>query len=375
LGHATGEEPVSWQVASENQRPGGRGKREKTMTNARNGIYVEIDSKAGSAHVGECWLPVPDAGLPQSILADPAILDVIQPCLGAAREVKPSGYVCDRTAMMLRGVQALSWDAVLVAAAAEAARRAEAAAKDAEAQVAQLAKWRAEAAAYLAGGLDQPSLYTCDHPGATDAEVIAVQAEADRRKEAKATATRTALLAALPRILAGQGEISTWSRRADCVRIDGVTYDSDIAGPEIKAQICQEYDRRQRAEAAAREAAEAAIVAERAAWIAAYGSTRLKKGLAAGLLDSMHGVYHDERIQHDLGAEWSSWKTAPEPAATERLNPSEAEIDALAEARAKWPGLDVRLQSVGGGSCDWRCALLCNCPWDLKQAAVRYLDE
>lgn len=120
--------------------------------------------------------------------------------------------------------------------------------------------------------------------------------------------------------------------------------------------------------------------AERDAWITAHGSQRLLNGLVAGLVDRMAGAYRSERLTHDLGAEWMSWDA--EDADSERLNPSEAEIDALLALRAKWPDtdLEVQLRSVRESGDDdqeagpWRPALMMRMPWERDRFAVRYLD-
>lgn len=178
------------------------------------------------------------------------------------------------------------------------------------------------------------------------------------------------------------GKIALYSGEESGTVTDVVLDASDTA------ILLAELDRRksaladQRAKiAAAKDVAETAAIADRDAWIAAHGSPRLKKGLATGMIDKMGTVYLDERIAHDLGDDWSSWQAAPEPKVNARLNPEETELDALAEARAKWPASDVRLRSVGGNQVDehdedhqWRPALLLNCPWDHTDEAIKYLD-
>jgi hypothetical protein len=138
-------------------------------------------------------------------------------------------------------------------------------------------------------------------------------------------------------------------------------------------------DERDRASEAAAKARAQAAVDERDAWIRANGSRRLRKGLDAGLVDQMRGVYRDERIAHALGVGWIAWKDAEESEIEELLNPDEARLDALAEAQARFPAAaDVRLRSVGivdedGGETTWRPALVLDCPWDLKVTAIKYL--
>jgi hypothetical protein len=159
---------------------------------------------------------------------------------------------------------------------------------------------------------------------------------------------------------------------------DHVSALADELPTEARASAEIELSRRQKEEADRKAAEEAAVIAERDAWILAHGSTRLQKGLAAGLVDKMGGVYRDERIVHDIGADWIAWKDAIEPDDNDLLNPSEAELDALAEVAAKFPG--ARLASVGGTSRDgeehdWRPALMIgSCPWNDGITVIKYLD-
>jgi hypothetical protein len=159
---------------------------------------------------------------------------------------------------------------------------------------------------------------------------------------------------------------------------DHVSALADELPTEARASAEIELSRRQKEEADRKDAEEAAVIAERDAWILAHGSTRLQKGLAAGLVDKMGGVYRDERIVHDIGADWIAWKDAIEPDDNDLLNPSEAELDALADVAKKFPG--ARLASVGGTSRDgeehdWRPALMIgSCPWNDGLTVIKYLD-
>jgi len=97
---------------------------------------------------------------------------------------------------------------------------------------------------------------------------------------------------------------------------------------------------------------------ERDAWIAARGSTRLKKGLALGYADTMTTVYLEERIADfhpramlvKVGYLFDLWSDVH--------NPLEADLDVLAEiepwARARIPGVDVRLGMVSWKTTDAR---------------------
>ena len=154
-----------------------------------------------------------------------------------------------------------------------------------------------------------------------------------------------------------------------------------IAATRAEAQRLAD-EREAERERQAATAAEAAL-AERDAWIRAHGSDRLKKGLAAGLIDKMAGVYRSERVRMDLGDEWRAWDDVDEDHDSERINPREPELDALLEARKRWPdeALEVQLRSVrtepdeyGEGGTKWRPALMVRLPWELDRWAVRYLD-
>lgn len=134
-------------------------------------------------------------------------------------------------------------------------------------------------------------------------------------------------------------------------------------------------------EEAKKQVAKARLAAERDAWISAHGSDRLKKASAAGMLDAMRGAYRDERIAHDLGADWLSWDTADESLENERINPSESELDDLLAERARWNNeqLEIQLRTV---QCEndedednYRPVLMMRLPWELDRWAVRYLDE
>jgi len=155
-------------------------------------------------------------------------------------------------------------------------------------------------------------------------------------------------------------------------------------------RLADERERARESAAAARESAAAAresaaaaraqaAIDERDAWICAHGSQRLRKGSHLGQIESMRGAYRDERIAHDLGPEWIAWQSAEECEIEELLNPSEAHLDALADARQTFPtSADVRLRSVGiadedGGETTWRPALALDCPWDSKTTAIKYL--
>lgn len=213
-----------------------------------------------------------------------------------------------------------------------------------------------------------------EHQAEAEAAQQRVEAEtADQQQQVTVAAKTAEVEVLIARLVGGEGAIDTspvyW------VHLDGqeVTWRTGDISPDLQARLNaiasarRDQERREQAEADARQCA------ERDTWIITHGSTRLKKGLAAGLTAQMRGIYLDERIAHDLGAAWGNWQTAPEPYARERLNPCEAELDALIEARTRWPHGRVRLQSVGGDGHAWRAALLMTCPWEGIEV-VRYLE-
>lgn len=343
-----------------------------TMINQTNGIHLNVRAAVGGAYAGRHWIPVPADGVPSDLL--PAVKRYL-----AAREDRPE---------LTTGldVDAPTWESVRAEvgrqAAAEATRDEEIAAAIAEG----LARWRREAAEYLAGGAVFPGLSF--HAGvagsrsAPQAEFDAVKAEKDRRdRDAAATkmaAAATLVEAAIERLAAGEGKLDT--PKARWFELDG----RHVGWEDLPEELQQRLDTvsRQRIEDEKRRKAEAEAraVAERDAWIGAHGSTRLKKGLATGMIDKLGGAYLDERIAHDLGEGWVNWQTADEPKSNDRLNPEESELDALAEARQKWPTANARLVSVGGRDekrdtdWAWRPALMVDCPWDLEETAIRYID-
>jgi len=75
-------------------------------------------------------------------------------------------------------------------------------------------------------------------------------------------------------------------------------------------------------------------------WVQAYGSSRLRKAVATGLLTQSMGAYRDERlsIEHPL---WSWWDPKTDSAKS-IVNPSEEDLDALMKAR----GFDERARLI-----------------------------
>jgi hypothetical protein len=217
------------------------------------------------------------------------------------------------------------------------------------------------------------ALAACKRQQAEGQERARVRAESEAAdKEAQKAKAREELLAVLPRILAGEGDLEG-NQYYVLGGLDGRDHRRDAAGDEVEAQIDAEAKRRRQI-----------VTDERDAWIAAHGSNRLRKGAAAGLISKLGSAYREERIAHDLGSEWRSWDAVDEDEERERLNPSEAEIDALLDTRKRWPdeALEAQLRSVrdSGGTKDceyeateWVPALMIRLPWERDRWAIRYL--
>jgi len=221
--------------------------------------------------------------------------------------------------------------------------------------------------------------------------LLAAEAASAKAKEEAARAEKARILAELvatverdlPALEAGYGIIDTgfpYFYELDGRRVNLRNRGDGIEAPK---EACETVQRvrvaRDEAEAKAKAEAKTKATAERDAWIATHGSDRLKKGLATGMIDKMHNVYRDERIKCDLGPDWIAWQAAPEPCDNDRTNPSEAELDALMDARAKWPGSNAQLLSVGGedkrgGEHPWRPAIMIDCSWDEGESAICYID-
>lgn len=261
------------------------------------------------------------------------------------------------------------------------------------------------------GGITHVYSYATDHV-LTSAEAIAVYEAAAHRTEAELTAAaaakaerenayrlahekaQAALVAGieedLPRLQAGEGIINSGYPGWYELREKHVTLRNRSDGAEAPYELCRKIqairDARDKANSARLAEATLLAEAERSEWISAHGSERLKKGLSAGLVAKMGGVYRTERIVQDLGAEWKSWDAVKEDEEVDRLNPSEAELDALLDVRAKWPdaALEVQLRSVRrtpdvddeheDRKATWRPALMMRLPWEREKWGVRYLD-
>jgi len=221
---------------------------------------------------------------------------------------------------------------------------------------------------------------------------LAAEAASAKAKEEATRVEKVRILAELvatverdlPALEAGNGTIDTGFPYF--YELDGwrVNLRNREDGVEAPGDVCERVQRirvaRDEAKDKAEAEAKAKATAERDAWIATHGSNRLKKGLATGMIDKMRNVYRDERILCDLGPDWIAWQVVPEPDDNDRTNPSEAELDALMDARAKWPGSNAQLRSVGGedkrgDEHPWRPAIMIDCPWDTDEVAICYVGE
>lgn len=334
----------------------------------QNAIHINVRASVGGPKAGKAWIAVPDDGVPADLL--PSVSRYL-----AAWSDTPAARL---------DVDAPTWDSVRAEVDAEKARAAKKAEENETARVEGLQRWRDEVEAYLAGGTKCPpqdSIH-CGCAGYVyppEAEVARLKAESSRRRAAEVAAQTAEVEAVIERIAAGEGELDTPG--VTWLAIDGRRLSWTGGGIEADTQQRLEVIARARRDDEDRRKAELATraLAERDEWIRAYGSTRLQKGLAAGMIDKMGNVYLDERIAHDLGPDWIEWQNAIEPSANDRINPEEAELDALTEARVKWPESKPRLKSVGGtdkygDEHEWRPALMIDCPWDHRETAIRYLD-
>lgn len=113
--------------------------------------------------------------------------------------------------------------------------------------------------------------------------------------------------------------------------------------------------------------------AERDRWIEAFGSSRLKKALAAGIAESVDGGYLSDRVHAEYGPKWVPFVKSGMTYG-DRIEPSEAEVDALIAARKERPQAECQL-----GFClnlrtnDWAPALMERLPWAVERWAIRFL--
>jgi len=95
---------------------------------------------------------------------------------------------------------------------------------------------------------------------------------------------------------------------------------------DLQTRVQAEQDRR----------IEAAII-EDTEWIHAYGSTRLQKAVAAGMLYDCASILRDERLAMDR----PGWTWASEMETDDIRNPSESALDALLAARGEFPNAEL----------------------------------
>jgi hypothetical protein len=165
----------------------------------------------------------------------------------------------------------------------------------------------------------------------------------------------------MPRIVAGEPCVIDSNEHGTPVwfKIDGkgidVRYDLLDSQEREMVKKTLSDERRKRADA------------EIAAWIKEHGSPRLKKAVEAGILWQIRGAYRSERLAIELPG-WMFLSDEKQDHISDRLNPSENEIDAFIEAKKRWPEGDVRLSSVrifkAPASEGWfRSFLVMKCPF------------
>jgi len=115
------------------------------------------------------------------------------------------------------------------------------------------------------------------------------------------------------------------------------------------------------AEVAEQSESKAKEIAEAGFWIAEYGSSRMKKAVELGLLQKSMGAYRDERLNFERPG-WT-W-TERGDNLKDVVNPSEADLDALALARQIDPSSQLKFHS--GNRTIWIAGRFLN-----RQVAVR----
>jgi hypothetical protein len=301
-----------------------------TTINQANGIHLYLRASVGLATAGHHWISVPPDGVPADILPR------VQKYLGTRESDSRDQMVVD----------GLTWESV----------RAEIERDDCLA-----AERRARVEA-------------------DDAERARVQAEqhAQIRKYITSSPAHEWPI--------GTGRIDAHHLTGPQHRIHISDLPEDLRALVYAERDRREAERRQRdaADEERKRAAQAAILAERDAWIAAHGSDRLRKGLAAGMIAKLGAVYREERVAVDFGSDWRSWDAVDDNEDSDRLNPTEAELDALLDARRRWPdaALEAQLRTVRKSAGEyeeeepageWSPALMVRLPWERDRWAIRYL--
>lgn len=343
--------------------------RRQSMTTT-NGIHLYVRPSVGGTLAGHAWIPVPDDGVPADLVDD------VGKYLGVSSTVsdwRGGTFVVD----------APTWDSVRAEIERERSASAARKAKEEARSAAALAEWRAAAAVYLAGG-DRANGLVIDC-GQTPDEREQIKAEDLRRHVALVAEKSREIESVIERLAGGEGTLDTPGVRWYEIDNRHVSWATDDIDLELQRRLNVISSQRKADAERAEIAAKARFAAERDHWIREYGSPRLKKALDAGLSDKMRGVYRDERIACELGEDWISWDTVDGGKDTDRINPTESELDALLAAQAKWPKerLDLQIRSIWSNESNdeegeqsyWRPALMMRLPWDIGLWAVRYLDE
>ena len=117
--------------------------------------------------------------------------------------------------------------------------------------------------------------------------------------------------------------------------------DPDVAKAAIKAGLKCKQRIEQVYEARDQTNQKKALIAEATAWVEQFGSDRLRKALAAGLIDVSLGAYRDERLTREHPG-WD-WYTSDIADTTKPINnPAENALDDLLEAREWYPAAQLR---------------------------------
>jgi hypothetical protein len=106
-----------------------------------------------------------------------------------------------------------------------------------------------------------------------------------------------------------------------------------------------------------------------AAWVLAHGSRRLRLALEQGMLTQSMGVYHDERIAHEL----PGYESLGRRHISDRLNPQEYELDALAREREDRPAMLISVEIHDDNGTHWTPAIAIQLPWEPKRKAIKRL--
>jgi hypothetical protein len=185
--------------------------------------------------------------------------------------------------------------------------------------------------------------------------------------------------------IGGEGGITAGFSGGYGLGPDDLSADGRRAYDQLRAWISAAEQRQAARAALARESEQAAKIqaaairdAERATWIAAYGSERLKLALSLGLAECSPGLYRDERLAFEMPG-WI-WDCAETKMESEIMNPSLPALVGLKVARQKWPDAylcKVRPEPSADDDYDptWREAIrVDDLPWAPERIVYTLLD-